>query len=67
MMTFALGFEVVLVETEVKRWPQIYTNGVLLSPISSVLEGACWLAAWFSRRVWWAGKWRRVGWRGRLE
>lgn len=42
------------------------TNGVVLSPISSLLEGVCWLAAWFSRRVWWAGKWRRVSWRGRL-
>lgn len=34
--------------------------------VSSVIESACWLCAWFSRRVYWAGKWRRVGWRGRL-
>ena len=37
-----------------------------ISPISSFVESACWLAAWFSPRVWWAGKWRRVSWRGRL-
>ena len=42
------------------------TNSTLFAPISTFVESACWLAAWFSRRVWWAGKWRRVSWRGRL-
>jgi ceramide glucosyltransferase len=33
---------------------------------SIVVENIMWFAAWFPSRVWWAGKWRRVGWRGRL-
>ena len=42
------------------------TNNALFAPLSTFVEFACWLAAWFSRCVWWAGKWRRVSWRGRL-
>lgn len=34
---------------------------------SVVIESAMWLAAWLPSRVWWAGRWRRVGWRGRLQ
>ena len=33
---------------------------------SAILESAMWLFAWLPSRVWWAGRWRRVGWRGRL-
>jgi ceramide glucosyltransferase len=33
---------------------------------SAIIEGAMWLVAWLPSRVWWAGRWRRVGWRGRL-
>jgi hypothetical protein len=33
---------------------------------STLVEGAMWAAAWFSPSVWWAGRWRRVGFRGRL-
>ncbi|MEO6741112.1 MAG: glycosyltransferase [Chthoniobacteraceae bacterium] len=36
---------------------------VLLSPF---FETAMWLLAWLPSRVWWAGRWRRAGWRGRL-
>jgi len=34
---------------------------------SPFLESAMWVVAWFSRRVWWSGRWRAVGWRGRLR
>jgi cellulose synthase/poly-beta-1,6-N-acetylglucosamine synthase-like glycosyltransferase len=33
---------------------------------SAIIESAMWLAAWLPSRVWWAGRWRRVAWRGRL-
>ena len=33
---------------------------------SAAIESAMWLVAWLPSRVWWAGRWRRVGWRGRL-
>jgi len=33
---------------------------------SAIIESAMWLIAWLPSRVWWAGRWRRVGWRGRL-
>lgn len=43
---------------------------ILLLPLavllSTIMETAMWLAAWLPSRVWWAGRWRRVGWRGRL-
>jgi hypothetical protein len=35
--------------------------------VTSFVETACWFLSWFSRRVWWAGRWRRVNWRGKLE
>ena len=34
--------------------------------LSTLVETAMWLLAWLPSRVWWAGRWRRVGWRGRL-
>ena len=34
--------------------------------LSACIETAMWLVAWLPSRVWWAGRWRRVGWRGRL-
>ena len=34
---------------------------------SAIIESAMWLVAWLPSRVWWAGRWRRVGWRGRLD
>ena len=34
--------------------------------LSTLVETATWLLAWLPSRVWWAGRWRRVGWRGRL-
>jgi len=36
-------------------------------PASAAAETAMWLLAWLPSRVWWAGCWRRVGWRGRLS
>jgi ceramide glucosyltransferase len=33
---------------------------------SAFIESAMWLVAWLPSRVWWAGRWRHVGWRGRL-
>ena len=34
---------------------------------SAIIESVMWLVAWLPSRVWWAGRWRRVGWRGRLD
>ena len=34
--------------------------------LSATVETAMWIASWFSRSVWWSGRWRRVSWRGRL-
>jgi cellulose synthase/poly-beta-1,6-N-acetylglucosamine synthase-like glycosyltransferase len=34
--------------------------------ISATVESAMWCAAWFSRSVWWSGRWRRIGWRGAM-
>jgi ceramide glucosyltransferase len=34
---------------------------------SALMETAMWAVAWFSRRVWWSGRWRAVGWRGGLR
>lgn len=33
---------------------------------SAIIESGMWLAAWLPSRVWWAGRWRRIGWRGRF-
>ena len=33
---------------------------------NAIVETAMWIASWFSRRVWWSGRWRSVSWRGRL-
>jgi len=33
---------------------------------SAIIETAMWFVAWLPSRVWWAGRRRRVGWRGRL-
>ncbi|MCE9611097.1 MAG: glycosyltransferase [Chthoniobacter sp.] len=34
---------------------------------ASVVELACWIAAWFDRRVWWAGRRWRVSSTGRMQ
>ena len=34
--------------------------------IASGIESLCWLLSWFSTRVWWSGRWWRVGFRGTL-
>ena len=34
--------------------------------LSTLVETVMRLVAWLPSRVWWAGRWRRVGWRGRL-
>jgi len=35
--------------------------------IASAVEAVCWLLSWFSSRVWWSGRWWRIGFRGRLS
>jgi ceramide glucosyltransferase len=35
--------------------------------VASFVETVCWLFAWFSLRVWWAGKWWRVSHDGKLR
>ena len=35
--------------------------------VSDAVETACWLLAWFSPRVWWAGKWWRISREGKLR
>lgn len=39
----------------------------LTAMASALVETAMWSLAWFSRCVWWSGRWRVVGWRGRLR
>lgn len=34
---------------------------------ADVIETACWTLSWATRRVWWAGKWRPISWRGKLR
>jgi ceramide glucosyltransferase len=34
--------------------------------VASGVEALCWLLSWFSRRVWWSGRWWCVGFRGEL-
>ncbi len=34
--------------------------------LASFVETACWIASWFSRRVWWSGRWWHVSRRGKL-
>jgi ceramide glucosyltransferase len=34
--------------------------------IASGMEAVCWFLSWFSTRVWWSGRWWRVGFRGTL-
>ena len=49
------------------------TLGISRSPIpfaglfSDLVETLCWLLAWLSPRVWWAGKWWRVSRDGKLR
>jgi ceramide glucosyltransferase len=40
--------------------------GFFFSAVVPMLEGLFWLAAWLPLRVWWAGRWRSISWRGRL-
>ncbi|MEI9894262.1 MAG: glycosyltransferase [Chthoniobacter sp.] len=35
--------------------------------VASVVEAVCWVLSWFSSRVWWSGRWWRVGFRGELS
>lgn len=46
------------------KFPLPFLPATLLG--SSLLETAMWSVAWLSRQVWWSGRWRAVGWRGRL-
>ncbi len=34
--------------------------------LSTLVETVMWIVAWLPSRVWWAGRWRCVSWRGRL-
>ena len=34
--------------------------------VASLVETACWVLSWFTRRVWWSGKYRRISREGRL-
>ena len=35
--------------------------------VSDAIETLCWVLAWISPRVWWAGKWRRISREGKLR
>jgi ceramide glucosyltransferase len=35
--------------------------------LASFTEALCWLLSWFTSRVWWSGRWWRVGFRGGLS
>jgi ceramide glucosyltransferase len=50
------------------RWLDFPVPGLLRgSLIASFVEPACWVLSWFSRRVWWSGRWWRVDRQGRLS
>lgn len=34
--------------------------------VASLVEAVCWFLSWFTRRVWWSGRWWKVGFQGRL-
>ena len=51
-MATALGFPI--------RWLP------LALPASVFVESICWFLAWFTPFAYWAGRWWRVSWRGRL-
>ncbi|MDR3404974.1 MAG: glycosyltransferase [Chthoniobacter sp.] len=44
-------------------WPWL-RMGLL---VASAVEAVCWVLSWFSSRVWWSGRWWRVGIRGGLS
>ncbi len=52
-MAKALGFPI--------RWLP------LALPVCVFVESICWLLAWFTPFAYWAGRWWRLGWRGRLR
>jgi hypothetical protein len=35
--------------------------------IASLAETTCWMLAWFSRKVWWAGEWWSISRDGKLS
>ena len=35
--------------------------------VAPVVETLIWLSAWIPCKVWWAGDWRRISWRGRMQ
>jgi ceramide glucosyltransferase len=59
-----------------RGWRVSQTARLLAAPTSGMagalvaasgVEAVCWLLSWFTRRVWWSGRWWRVGFRGGLS
>lgn len=42
-------------------------RGTAWIPLTLLMEGIFWVIAWLPLPVWWAGKWRRIDWRGRFR
>ncbi|HSI13757.1 MAG TPA: glycosyltransferase [Chthoniobacter sp.] len=49
-----------LLKFVVPAWPMALV-------LASLVEAGCWVLSWFTRRVWWSGRWWRVGFRGGLS
>jgi ceramide glucosyltransferase len=41
-------------------------RNALFALVVPLIEGCFWLLAWLPLPVWWAGRWRRVSWSGRI-
>lgn len=52
----------------VSRLLKFHLPGLPLTTlVGALVETVVWTAAWFSPSVWWSGRWRRVGWRGKFK
>ena len=63
-LIFALRIAATMAMSRLLRFPIPLLP--LTAALSAIVETAMWIASWFSRRVWWSGRWRSVSWRGRL-
>lgn len=43
------------------------SRGIAWIPLVLLMESFFWLLSWLPLPVWWAGKWRRIDWRGRFQ
>jgi ceramide glucosyltransferase len=67
LFSFALVSRIALAEciAAVRGFPLKHSAGLVI--LSDIVETVAWIRAWTARSVWWRGRWRRVGWSGRLQ